>query len=49
MNDRSPPPRRPSGSSAKQREPRVAEAMDTILTQHAWNANQRKWLQRLAK
>ncbi|WP_311945777.1 type I restriction-modification system endonuclease [Halomonas piscis] len=30
-------------------EQRVAEAMDSILTQHNWMPNQRKWLERLAK
>ena len=29
-------------------EQRVASAMDRILTQHSWNPNQRKWLERLA-
>ncbi|SER53211.1 type I restriction enzyme, R subunit [Vreelandella subterranea] len=37
------------GEPLKPFEQRVAEAMDTILTQHPWSANQRKWLQRLAK
>ncbi|WP_447956771.1 type I restriction-modification system endonuclease [Vreelandella sp. EE7] len=37
------------GEPLKPFQQRVAEAMDAILTQHAWNANQRKWLQRLAK
>ncbi|WP_252107974.1 MULTISPECIES: type I restriction-modification system endonuclease [unclassified Halomonas] len=36
------------GEPLKPFEQRVSEAMDTILTQHAWNANQRKWLKRLA-
>ncbi|WP_323750376.1 type I restriction-modification system endonuclease [Marinobacter sp.] len=30
-------------------EDRVANAMDRILTQHNWTANQRKWLERLSK
>jgi len=30
-------------------EDRVAKAMDSILTQHSWTPNQRKWLERLAK
>ncbi|WP_166257685.1 type I restriction-modification system endonuclease [Marinobacter salicampi] len=30
-------------------EQRVAEAMDRIYTQHNWNVNQRRWLDRLAK
>lgn len=30
-------------------EQRVAEAMDRIYTQHNWNPNQRRWLDRLAK
>ncbi|MFY0663746.1 MAG: type I restriction-modification system endonuclease [Natronospirillum sp.] len=30
-------------------EQRVANAMDRILTQHPWNPNQRRWLDRLAK
>lgn len=30
-------------------EQRVAEAMDRIYTQHNWNPNQRRWLERLAK
>ena len=30
-------------------EQRVVEAMDRIYTQHNWNPNQRRWLERLAK
>lgn len=30
-------------------EERVANAMDSIYTQHSWTPNQRKWLERLAK
>ncbi|QIB50018.1 type I restriction-modification system endonuclease [Pseudomonas sp. OIL-1] len=30
-------------------EQRVAEAMDRIYSQHSWNPNQRRWLERLAR